>query len=99
MQDPINAIPSIRYEGLNAWVLLALLITACFSINTASAQRPSLNEGVLALPYVVSNETAYSAELSLIPDSDPIRFELIASQPLALRDSLIAAASRTISYL
>ena len=88
MQDSINAIPSIRYEGLNAWVLLALLITACLSINPASAQRPSLNEGVLALPYVVSNETAYSAELSLIPDSDPIRFELIASQPLALRDSL-----------
>jgi hypothetical protein len=43
---------------------------------------------VLTLPYVVSNETAYSAELSLTPDSDPIRFELIASQPLALRDSL-----------
>ena len=43
---------------------------------------------MLTLPYVVSNETAYSAELSLIPDSDPIRFELIASQPLALRDSL-----------
>lgn len=50
MQDSINAIPSIRYEGLNAWVLLALLITACLSINPASAQRPSLNEGVLTLP-------------------------------------------------
>ncbi|MFT5841897.1 MAG: hypothetical protein ACI80L_000682, partial [Pseudohongiellaceae bacterium] len=70
------------------WALFVLLIAACFSINPALAQQPSLNAGVLWLPYVVSNETAYSAELSLIPDSDPVRFELIASRPLALNNSL-----------
>ncbi|GJM12153.1 MAG: hypothetical protein DHS20C12_05560 [Pseudohongiella sp.] len=57
----------------------------------ALAQRPSLHEGVLALPYVVSNETAFSVELSLIPDSDPIRFELIAALPVAFGESFDAS--------
>lgn len=87
-QYSIDTIPLSYEGGLRAWVLSALLIAACFSTNLALAQRPSLHEGVLTLPYVVSNETAYSAELSFIADSDPVRLELIASQPLALGSSL-----------
>lgn len=87
-QHFIGATPSSPHPGLRDWALFVLLIAACFSINPALAQQPSLNAGVLWLPYVVSNETAYSAELSLIPDSDPVRFELIASRPLALNNSL-----------
>jgi len=84
----MDAISTSQGDGLTARALFVLLIAACLSSNPALAQRPSLTDGVLTLPYVVSSETAYSAELSLIPDTDPIRFELIASQPLALRDSL-----------
>lgn len=87
-QYSLDAIPSAYKAGLSAWFLSGLLITACFSINPALAQRPSLHNGVLTLPYIVNNETAYSAELSLIADSDPVRFELIASQPLAVSNSL-----------
>lgn len=87
-QYSIDGIPSSQKAGLHAWGFFLLLIAAYFSINSALAQRPSLHEGVLRLPYIVSNETAYSAELSLIPGSDPVRFELIASQPLAVSNSL-----------
>ncbi|MDA0281705.1 MAG: hypothetical protein O3C29_14940, partial [Proteobacteria bacterium] len=57
----IDAIPSCQTEERKAWVFCVLLIAACFSINPALAQNPSLHEGVLTLPYVVSYETAYSA--------------------------------------
>jgi hypothetical protein len=87
-QHPIHAVHSCYASELHAWALFLLLIAACFSANPALAQRPSLHDGVLTLPYVISNETAYSVELSLITDSEPVRFELIASQPLALSNSL-----------
>ncbi|PCI76356.1 MAG: hypothetical protein COB20_10835 [SAR86 cluster bacterium] len=89
MQQYSSEFIQSRYQGdLGGCALLLLLIAVCFAANPVFAQRPSLHEGVLTLPYVVSNETAYSAELSLIPASDPVRFELIASQPLALNASL-----------
>ncbi len=69
-----------------------LLVTSCLLTDTALAQHPSLNQGVLSLPYVVSNEAAYSAELSIIPGSDPVRFELIAAQSLPLNNSLQSSA-------
>ena len=76
----------------NAWALFLLLIVGCFQLNPTLAQHPNLHEGVLTLPYVVSNGAAYSAELSLVPDSDPVRFELIASQPLTVNNSLASSS-------
>jgi len=87
-QHSINAIPSSNIGGLRGCALSVLLMLSCFSSGPALAQQPSLDQGVLTLPYVLSNETAYAAELSLIANSDPVRFELIASQPLAVNDSL-----------
>lgn len=84
----IDAVSASYKGGRNACASFLLLVTVCFLTNPALAQRPSLHEGVLTLPAVVSNETAYSAELSLIGDSNPARFELIASQPLAANHSL-----------
>lgn len=92
MQQYSTEAISARSAGdLVAWAVLLLLVFVCFFINPAAAQRPSLIDGVLSLPYVVSNETAHSAELSLIPDSDPVRFQLIASQPLAISNSLASS--------
>lgn len=90
-QYSIDATPTSYRGGLTACAAFLLLIALCFSTNPALAQRPSLHAGVLALPYVVSNETAYSAELSLIADSNPVRFELIASQLLAVSNSLASS--------
>ena len=86
-QYSLDAIHSSYKAEFSASSLYLLLIAVCFFSGLSLAQRPSLHVGVLTLPYVVSNEAAYSAELSVIPDSDPIRFQLIAAQPLALRDS------------
>lgn len=65
-------------------LLFLLVITVCSLSKPVLAQRPSFHEGMLSLPYVFSDETAYSAELSLVQNSDPVRFQLIASQAIAL---------------
>lgn len=88
LQYFIDAISASREEGPIAWAVFLLLIAVCFSINPALAQRPSLDDGVLTIPYIASTETAYSAELSLIADTDPPRFQLIATQPLPLSNPL-----------
>ena len=71
-----------------------LILLSCLLLFAPAiyAQQASLQDGVLSLPYVVSNETAYSVELSLVADSDPVRFELIAATPLALTDNLEASS-------
>jgi len=67
------------------------LFLSVFFHNTALAQRPSLHEGMLTLPSVLSNETAYRAELSLVPDSDPVRFRLVAAAPVAVSSVIDSA--------
>jgi hypothetical protein len=57
-QYSIGIIPPVYKARLNAWALFLLLIAVCFSTSNTLAQRPSLHEGVLTLPYVLSNQTA-----------------------------------------
>lgn len=65
-----------------------LLFCSVFLSPLLGAQQASLHDGVLTLPYVLSNETAVSAELSLVEGSDPARFQLIAVQQTPLSDTL-----------
>ncbi len=75
---------------LNFQFLLALL--PLFGSAVAYSQQASLQNGLLSLPYIVSNETAYSAELSLISDTDPVQFELLAAIPAQVADNIVASS-------
>lgn len=71
---------------------LAVLFSLSSAYPFVLAQQASLNDGMLSLPYVVSDETAYSAELSLLDDSSPPRFELIAALSVPLNENLPASS-------
>lgn len=91
MHDSIEVISS-HLPAKPFIVALLLLVAAGLLPNPALAQRPSLEQGVLSLPYVVSDGAAYSAELSLIPDSNPVRFKLIASQSLPMSNPVYSSS-------
>lgn len=69
-------------------LLIALLVLSSTSVR---AQLPEVREGVLTVPEIMAGETAYRAEFSLLPNTAPIRLELIASSAIAATGSPLAA--------
>ena len=75
------------------WSLNRISLAALLMLATAGAraQLAEFQQGVLTLPEIVSSGIAYRAEFRILPDSDPMRFELIASSTLDVSGSLLAA--------
>lgn len=69
-------------------LLIVLLVLSSASVR---AQLADIHQGVLTVPEVVAGETAYRAEFSLLPNTDPIRLELIASSTVDATGSSLAA--------
>ena len=74
--------------NLNKSGLVALLMLATAGVR---AQPAEVQHEVLTLPEIVSSGIAYRAEFRVLPDSEPIRFELIASSTVDVSGSLLAA--------
>lgn len=82
--------PILNLTGVTRHLSL-LLLTIALLATTAHSQQASLRDGILSLPYVVAidsvnNETAYSAELSLLADKQPAQFELLATLQVSLNE-------------
>ena len=74
--------------NLNKIGLVALLMLATAVVR---AQPAVFQQEVLTLPEIVSSGIAYRAEFYILPDSDPMRFEFIASSTVDVSGSLLAA--------
>lgn len=68
-----------------------LIVLLVFSSVSAGAQVAEIHQGVLTVPEVIASGIAYRAEFSLLPNSDPIRLELIASSTVGATGSSLAA--------
>lgn len=74
----------IEFRNISRYCSRLLLVTSFTAASSLHAQLPSLQDGILSLPYVLAtdgdnNETAYSAELSLLVDTDPVQFAILAA--------------------
>lgn len=75
------------------WRHFKLMTFGCMlMISSASrAQVADFHQGILTVPEVIAGEVAFSAEFRLLEDSEPMRFELIASANISPTGSLLAA--------
>lgn len=69
-------------------LLVALLVLSGTSVRAQSAE---IQHGVLTVPEAIADGIAYRIEFSLLPNTDPIRLELIASSTLEATGSPLAA--------
>lgn len=69
-------------------LLLALLV---LSSVDARAQVSEIHQSVLTVPVINSGDIAYRGEFALLPNTDPVRFELIASSIVDATSSPLAA--------
>lgn len=56
------------------------------------AQNANFSDNTLYIPYIASSDKYYSAELRLLPDTDPPQFELLAAIEMAGTDTLTASS-------
>lgn len=82
-----------------------LLVITFIAASSAHSQQASLQDGILSLPYVLvadglNNETAYSAELSRLADTQPVQFELLAALQIPLsEDGLQSTLTGNILFI
>lgn len=69
-----------------------LIVLLVFSSVNARAQLAEIHQGVLTVPEIIAGGIAYRADFSLLPNTDPIRLELIASSTVDATGSSLAAA-------
>ena len=70
--------------------LAGIVLLCSFHAPRAAAQPATFHDGVLSIPYLGFGSQYFSAELALIPDSEPLQFELIAAFEVAIRENSTA---------
>lgn len=78
----------IRHRSL---LLAVTLVAASIASSSVHSQQASLQDGILNLPYVLvtdslNGETAFSAELSQLADTEPVQFKLLAAIQVPLNE-------------
>ena len=74
------------------FLYLALLCTGLLSTDKIIAQQASLHGDILSVPYIVVDNRFYSAELSLVPDSDPLELELVAVTEIPANGAMLESS-------
>lgn len=72
---------------LRRFQLYAVLLFLLLPFSTSFAQEASLSGSVITIPVVAVGDTFYKVELTIIPGTDPIQFDVTGGEPISVASS------------